>query len=76
MARFNKRKLSAEHYDARRKRLRDNGVKPIPLEAYRIDHHRADEGWRERKCYSVNGKQYRGAKGKTKLMRGPSAPKM
>lgn len=70
MAQFKSKKTYAEKHFDRCERLRGNGVKPIPLEAYRTDHHRVDDAWRHRK--SKDG--WRGAKGKTKLRRGPSQP--
>ncbi len=72
MAQFSKRKRHAEHMAARAARLRENGRHDLvkPLEAYRIDHHRVDGAWRHRK----NNSEWKGAKGKAKLIRGPKQP--
>ncbi len=70
MAQFKRKKTRAEQHFARCERLRANGVKPMPLEAYRVDHHRVDGAWRHRK----NNSEWKGAKGKTKLTRGPKQP--
>lgn len=79
MAQFSKRKSHAQRMQDRAERLRIAGRHDLvkPMEAYRTDHHRAGEGWREVGSHKgPNATPWKGAKGKHKLRRGPSSPKV
>lgn len=74
MGRMNRLKAKANRHFKQGERLRAQGLDTKPIEAYRTDHHRADDGWRERKSYAINDKKWKGAKGKTKQVLGPKQP--
>jgi hypothetical protein len=71
MVQFAKRKSHAEHMAKRSETLRKNGRADLikPMEAYKSTHHRPDDAWRENKPQRVNGKAWKGAKGKQKKQR-------
>ncbi len=77
MGRMNRLKAKANKHFSTAERYRKAGMDTKPLEAYRSDHQRAGDAYREHKRNKgPNGKAWKGVKGKEKLTRGPRSPKV
>ena len=70
MGRMNRLKAKANKHFKTTERMQSNGVKTGPMKACKTDHHRVGDAWRHRKSKD----EYRGARGKQKIMRGPRQP--